>query len=230
MLRSFLPSCFLAALLVTFATLAHAGPDCPINRAGQGCSFEGWGGQSTEASAQYDASALYDLVPWQAGQPCAIGCYDLRKGLLEAVGYASPWDRCGGQVFACDSFQVAGVASNSPLTFSAELWVAGTITDSASVRATLDHQAGPGYEGLISKDRTVNFKLITPFTAAPGEKFLVAFSLDASGYSFQGSVHSTAVLHFSGLPTGAYVVSCQNYDLPVPAKVATWGNVKAAYR
>jgi hypothetical protein len=69
-----------------------------------------------------------------------------------------------------------------------------------------------------------------PLEYAVGEKFPVWMMLTGGGVLYGGEAQSSAVLHFSGLPSGAYVTSCQAYDLPVPTRVMSWGHVKALYR
>ena len=68
---------------------------------------------------------------------------------------------------------------------------------------------------------------------APGESFLVSADLNASGFNGvypPGWATVTGEIRFRGLPAGYSVVSCQNYDVPVPAHTSSWGGVKALYR
>jgi len=59
---------------------------------------------------------------------------------------------------------------------------------------------------------------------------VILIFLSAFGNFPAGNSQATAVLRFSGLPPGVSVVSCQSYNVPVPAQAATWGRVKSVYR
>jgi hypothetical protein len=41
---------------------------------------------------------------------------------------------------------------------------------------------------------------------------------------------ATGTIRFRGLPEGYSLVSCQHYDVPVPAHAVSWGKIKGAYR
>ena len=59
---------------------------------------------------------------------------------------------------------------------------------------------------------------------------MLASEVGALGLGDWGTAHASAVLRFSGLPREASVVSCQQYNLPVPVQQYTWGRLKSLYR
>lgn len=221
----------LATILLMFSILSveRVFAECPTNSLSQGCHGEGWGSWSTSGSGMYDENILPNVAPWTAGQACPTACYDLKKGILVSNGWSDPWNDCGTFTNTTDVYQIAGIPPGAPISFQAELWVTGTVSGNGDVRAQMSLDSG-GYQENVSSTSQVDFKLTIPVVRSVGEPFQLNFLLSGKCYPFDGQVHSTAVIHFTGLPQGAYVISCQNYDLPVPTNSRTWGSVKAAYR
>jgi hypothetical protein len=186
------------------------------------------GSQTNLPGAQWDISGTPQ--PWKEGDPCPNSCYDLRAGSLVATG-SGGLQGCGNGTRARDNFQIAGLPSGSPaLSFQAELWVSGTIDGSGAITAGV----AEGFSTQNQKLWTVgpvSDKVVFSLSHAPGESFQLEIGLQAQGYDHEdGTIQASATLHFSGLPPGASVISCQNYDLPVPTNSSTWGGVRARYR
>ena len=219
----------IAALVLASLPARETGADCPTNQAGHGCDGSGWVGHSTAAAGMYADYQLPGLAPWRAGSTCPTGCYDLTQGVLVSQGTADQWNYCNSMVQAGDYYQVAGADGTDPIAFTAELWVSGSIAGNGDIRARLGHDYDSGYEETTSTDAQTDFHMLTPVLRAPGEPFLMTFFLQGSALPYGGEVQSTAYVHFSGLPSGAYVISCQSYDLPVPTHPTTWGSLKARY-
>lgn len=181
--------------------------------------------------------------------------YDLIRGIF-IVGYNVPpggdIDAAkGAAVAAVDQYRVEGVSPGTPLVFSAELDV--------SLRAYGSACRPPGYDRTSSASATLregesnqsSASIRTPVicstmyccaqatfldrtlrvavTRLAGELFTLHFDLASSGH---GSGHGSGQLHFSGLPPGAFVVSCQGYrqDFATAAKGMSWGRLKLLYR
>ena len=178
--------------------------------------------------------------------------YDLIRGAF-AVGFAIPSAGVGGaSVAAVDQYRVEGVSPGTPLVFSAELDV--------SLRV-YGYSCGPiGYAVATSASATLNegdsnrssASITTPVTCSNngsccaqaavldrtlrvavtqsvGQPFTLHFDLVTSGH---GSGYGYGQLRFSGLPPGAFVVSCQNYgrNLATAAKGMSWGGLMLLYR
>lgn len=212
-------------LLVGFSTVALA--DCPMNLIAEGC--QDWLGVTSYLSgAQWDISG--NGVPWQAGDACPVGCYDLKAGVLVANGYSSPWEACGAAPHVYDEYQVVGVPADTPLLFKVEMWVEGSIEGEAAIDADLADVFLYVQDEAHWTTGNVSAKIELPLVHRPGEIFTLSARLQASGTGREGASHATATIHFSGLPAGAAVVSCQSYDLPVATKSSTWGALRARYR
>jgi hypothetical protein len=171
------------------------------------------------------------IEPWQAGSSCLVSCYDIPAGVIVTKGWGSPYDECGTGVVTRDTYQVGGVEPGGILSFAAELWVTGTIRSPAEFYAGLceRHAGGSCVDGW-AEDTTFDFHLRLSLQHAAGDTFTVECDLYGMGHQMNGEARGTGVLHFSGLPVGAYVTSCQGYDLPVPTRSTSWGRVKATYR
>jgi hypothetical protein len=179
--------------------------------------------------------------------PFCSASYDLIHGAF--VVTATPG---AAAVAAVDQYRVEGVSPGTPLVFSAELAVnlrafpfgcyqAGTSPQTASVSATLregdSNQSSapittpvicyPGYccAQSIVLDQTIRVTVTRP----AGELFTLHFNFVCGG---SGGEQGYGQLHFSGLPPGAFVVSCQGYgqDLATAAKGESWGRLKLRYR
>jgi len=180
--------------------------------------------------------------------------YDLIRGAF-AVGFQTPPGGGATQgaaaVAAVDHYRVAGVSPGAPLVFSAELDVSlraygqdcqsigNAIASSASatLREGDSNQSSASITTpVICSTRSccaqatyLNKTLRVAVTRLAGELFTLRFDLASSG---RGSGQGSGQLHFSGLPSGAFVVSCQGYrqDFATAAKGRSWGGLKLLYR
>jgi hypothetical protein len=213
-----------SAIVCALALLASpAVATCPENIIWKGC-WDGVGQTSTDATAD----ATTKMGPWSAGQPCAAGCYDLTHGTLVANG-AGGMDSpgCFSRVLVQDTYQVVGPAGPA-LTFEAVLQVSATMSGNAGYRAGIAQSwINPGDEQCTGG---TNCEAAISLSYAPGASFPVWAVVDAGGFHPEGLVTAQGVIRFRGLPEGYRVVSCQNYDLPTPARPSSWGGVKALYR
>ena len=224
-------SILLCSACLFISSIASA-EDCPPNRVLWGCDFEGWGGISTGSAGMFDFNLAPDVAPWAGGDYCPTSCYDLKKGVVVSNAHNWPWgEDCSGSAEAHDVYQITGIAPQGPISFTAELQVTGNITGNGTVHAQLALDGDPGYfEGLAAAN-PVGFKVTMPLVREVGEPFpLFIWLFSAADAPLGSEVFAQAVIRFSGLPPGAYVISCQNYDLPVPTQASTWGRIKSQYR
>ena len=167
------------------------------------------------------------IVPWTAGTPCYSGCYDLPAGTLAARGVQNTQGGCTGAVRVRDVYQVVGPAGPA-FSFQVSLLVQANLAPYTYVHAEIA-------SGVQSAQCNTGPQCEPIFTIshAPGEPFEVSAELvvagDAGVYP-EAYGNATGVILFSGFPAGYSVVSCQNYDLPTPARPSSWGGVKALYR
>jgi hypothetical protein len=154
-------------------------------------------------------------------------------------------------VAAVDQYRVEGLSPGTPLVFSADLDVSldvygyecpppGYLT-ATSASATLkegdSNQSSVSVTtpvtcltwGCCAQAKSLRTVLKVIVTRSAGEPFTLHFGLATSGH---GSGYGSGQLHFSALPPGAYVVSCQGYrqDFPTAAKRMSWGGIKMFYR
>lgn len=170
------------------------------------------------------------LEAWSAGQPCPSGCYDLIHGLFEANGVASVNGPCGSSVEATDEYSLSGQGETQ--TFEAVLQVTGTIAGSGAVFARLQSVGDAGAQVEVELTESGSHELVLPVTAGPYVGVRLVVYLRAAGVNPapEGTTVGVATLRFRGLPANTSVISCQQYALPVPAAVASWGSMKALYR
>jgi hypothetical protein len=136
---------------------------------------------------------------------------------------------CGRSVWAQDIYTIQGLPAGPALPFVAELRVHGAISGSAALLAKLRDSATEE-SNYTTAAGPISYTLALAQSRPPGQPFQLEVLFDAYGNFPGGDATATAELVFSGLPTGAYVTSCQNYDVAVPAAQRTWGGLKAAYR
>ena len=173
--------------------------------------------------------------------------YDLALGTFAVASTPG-----AAAVAAVDQYRVEGVSPGTPLVFSAELVVhlrafpfgcrqAGSPPPSAFASATLregdSNQSSAsvttplicGTQSCCPQARFLDQTLRVTVTRLAGELFTLHFDLASGG---DGGEQGSGQLHFSGLPPGAYVVSCQGYrqDAPTAAKGMSWGRLKQFYR
>jgi len=214
--------------ILALAPVSRASAACPENMIFFGCYPDAVGYSYTEPTSDYNGE------PWQIGDPCPIGCYDLHIGTIhtEARGNtAGPG--CLAGVHTEDSFTIIGIPAGTPVNFFAEFQVTGSLSGPGSVGATVydNLPGGPSAtNGTNTPDPSMHFTVHLPLSHLAGDAFRIRADLNVGGDFPDGVAVADGVLRFGGLPAGAIVHSCQNYDLPVPTLPASWGALKAAYR
>jgi hypothetical protein len=216
----------MCAALVCGSGLAQAGALCPENTM-WGCSDAAL---ITRLPGATTDSFNGTELAWDVSQPCAGDCYDLKAGVLIARGSGSPWGDCNSNVLVHDEYQIVGPPGPA-LTFSALMQAYTTISGGAGVKGGLAQSwINPGDEQFARTTSGTDESSLS-LTYAPGQTFPVWATLRAGGTApVVGDAYVFAFLRFTGLPAGYSVISCQNYDVPVPAHPITWGGVKALYR
>jgi hypothetical protein len=210
------------ALGLLFANRGSA-EECSRNEMTFNCSIL----TDVETSAPTaSATEAYEIVPWQAGQSCPIACYDVPHGRLEAQIVPQGTSGCN-QVALRDTFRLVGPAGPS-LSFEVVVELECAITDSGTAAAVI-------FPNLQRANFTESgsAELVAPITVDPNTPFPVGVLLVARTYYApisRGGAHITGDLRFRGVPPGYAVVSCNGYDLPVPATATSWGRVRALYR
>jgi hypothetical protein len=216
-------------LLLTLGALAMAAQasayTCRLNSIVSGCQSDV--AQQTALPGAMDGTS--GIEPWSAGQVCPTGCYDLVHGRLEAVGHASVYGPCGSSVEAADDYNLVGPGAGAGHTFEAVLQVDARIAGSGVVFARL--QSGNGASVEVELTSTESRELVLPVSVDFYDLLLTVY-LRATGVNPmpEGESRGVATLRFRGLPANVSVVSCQQYGLPVPAAVTSWGSVKSLYR
>ena len=180
--------------------------------------------------------------------------YDLIHGIF-AVGFSFPHDgstnQGGAAVSAVDQYRVEGASPGTPLVFSAELDASlaaygfGCMRPGEPVKASSSARLTEGASNQSSASITTPVTCGTRYccaqavalheilrvtvTRSAGEPFTLHFDLATNGH---GSGQASGQLRFSGLPSGAFVVSCQGYgqDRVTAAKGTSWGRLKLLYR
>jgi len=212
--------------LASFCT-GVAQPACPESGIFGGCG---------EGIGYFDASPTrtFEGSSWSAGSPCTSGCYDLPQGALHAEAVGTPFsDGCSLGVQAHDLYTLANAPAGPAVACQAVLQITGSLADAGWIRASLQDFANPAGEVdylLTTATPNVVAQLVLPLSMVPGQPVHVQFTLSVLGDYPAGTAKANAVLRFAGLPPGISVVSCQSYDVPVPAQAATWGRVKSVYR
>ena len=180
--------------------------------------------------------------------------YDLIRGFF-SVGYQTQpgggLEQGAAAVAAVDQYRVEGVSPGTPLVFSAELNVSlraygqdckpppgpppssasGTLREGVSNQSTASITTPVICSTMFccAQATYLDQSLRVTVTRLAGEVFTLHFDLASSG---RGSGQASGQLHFSGLPPGAFVVSCQGYrlDTPTAASRMSWGRLKQIYR
>lgn len=192
-------------------------------------------GGAVESSASADSCAYSDC----SGSGSAS--FNAALGRVAAMGHGGSCSGIGqASVRSEDEFQVLGVASGTPLTFSAVLDVSeivcpGTVVGccAGTASATL---YGPVEADsiLVSTHGATCISLPTTvqitIQANAGDSFrVVAFAQASGNEAASGSI--AARLRFVGLPPEAAVISCRGFvQDPLPTLPTTWGRLKSAYR
>lgn len=228
------------------------GPRVTLDRAMRGSGFlvlAAWlaGGEvnadSHCISSQLDCDQLivssapsYSVCcPSTYGYGCAS--YDIPAGTLSGEGQDS-----GGSATMSDSFQVVGPADGTPLEFTAQLILWGSVNGRgcgraccyAGAQARLLEGSSNAAESTFRSPcgtTSINTTIEVQVHRLSGEGFLVTASVSGGGIEgASAAIYGT--LRFSGLPEGASVVSCNGFrqDFPVPVARGSWGRLKTRYR
>lgn len=214
------------AFLLTLASSAWAGESCPEN--GFSVSRTDVGFRSTTPTGSIEFTKSGDqVVPWDAGQPCIEGCYDLPKATIVARGYNSLYGPADTHVSVADEYVVLG-PPGSPLSFEVVLQLNATIEIEGTASAGLGVPGSPSQ--MIQLTATGLTSLALPVVVAPGTPFLVGAFVSAVGGRFDGMGLAIATIRFRGLSDAYAITSCQGYDQQTPARPTTWGGVKVLYR
>jgi hypothetical protein len=181
------------------------------------------------------SAGMIEGTNWSYGEPCTIACYDLRVGDLVVFGSG------GGGVYypsssslqLTDIYTLGGLPAGGRYTFTVELRVAITTPNSVSMDAGISEPATAAtqsFQGVIrepSATRTVSI----PLDEAVGTPFTLQYDLGLGGTrESSGPDRAEGHVYFGGLPRGAFITSCQSYDIPVPTRGVSWGTIKAHYR
>jgi len=218
-----------AALGVVIAlTLAsHAWASCPTSLMNCGVPIE--------SSATADSCAYSDCNgSGHASFNAALGrvAASAQGGSCSGVGQAS--------ARSDDDYEVAGVASGTPLIFMATLTVSEFVCPGSVVGCCAGAASAALYgpvEGdsiLVSTHGATCLSLPTTvqvmIQANAGDPFRVVAIAQASGNeTASGTIVGT--LSFTGLPAGASVTSCRGFvQSAAPALATTWGELKSTYR
>jgi hypothetical protein len=219
------------ALALFFVIPASAGALCPVSRLD--CLNE-------NDAVGLETSAPADSVDCGTpGQP-ARGKFDLVAG--KASVHALVSDGSGRReirVTAADRYVVLD-APAGPVAFGVRLHIVGETFggggagDVGGLIARLTRAGGvpstgawQTMAGLVPVDDHVVLNL----DETVGAPFELEWLLEAIA-RHTGEGVAAATLEFTDLPKGARVASCQGYamDAPVPARPASWGRLKSAYR
>lgn len=210
--------------VVLLPATAWAGAACPENTIANGCWPDAIAFSANSPTGTMGASGI---VPWTVGTTCQTGCYDLPAGALAARGAANTVGGCGSNVQVSDVYQILGPPGPA-LAFEAVLFIHADLAPYTAAGGTIESGAQSATVAA-----TPNGEAAIPLSYAPGQSFLVRTSLNAGGFDGAyppGQVIATGMIRFRGLPATYSVVSCQNYDVPTPARPLSWGGVKALYR
>lgn len=189
------------------------------------------------------AAATYDTTLSENGGITAHAAFDVGAGTLAAIhGELYPGQT---SVTVHDSFDIAGLPAGTPVTVTAELVADGEITTTgcggagcggsvyASI-ATAGELAEQLEGGILFAPGTRPEHLVVrlPVTLTAGTPQPIAFRVyGARGPGGNHRAELAGAYRFLDLPPGASVVSCRGFvQSPTPARPASWGRVKAAYR
>ncbi len=213
------------AFLLTLASPAWAGESCPENAFHVSRTSVGFHSTTSTGSIEFTQSGD-QIVPWDAGQPCIEGCYDLPKATIVARGYNDLYGPADTHVSVADEYVVLRPPGPA-LSFEVVLQLNATIKIEGTARAGLGVPGSPSQIQVTASGVT---SLALPVVIAPGTPFLVGAFASAVGGRFDGMGLAIATIRFRGLPDAYAITSCQGYDQQTPTRPTTWGGVKARYR
>jgi hypothetical protein len=220
-----------ATAALVFVSPAQAGALCPVSRLDCLNENDALGFETSAPTDSVDCGTL--------GQP-ARGKFDLVAG--KSSVHALIGDGSGRReirVTAVDRYVVLD-APAGPVSFGVRLHVVGETFggggagDVGGLIARLTRAGGvpsnrawEAVTGLVPVDDHVVLSL----NETVGAPFELEWLLEAIA-RHTGEGVATATLEFTDLPKGARVASCQGFamDAPVPARPASWGRLKGAYR
>jgi len=167
--------------------------------------------------------------------------YDLPLG---TVSMSQCCSLAGASVDAFDAYDVSGVPSGTPVSFTANFTVDGRVwTDGcggSGCGGYVGIHVGSGSAfadttysiGLFSGSQSFHDVRRLPITMVAGTPVVIDFRL--RGARSPGGSHGSSgdgVISFSDLPPGAGIRSCQGYaGAPTPARPMSWGALKTIYR
>jgi hypothetical protein len=228
----------LAAATLVSATLVFAGPAL----AGEICPDSRLDCLEDKNGVGFETPATRDSVDCGSpGQP-AFGRFDLVAGTeLVHANVTNGSSIREVRVTARDRYVVLGALPN-PVSFTARLRVVGEAFaggdpgDFGELIAHLRREGNgippaAGDWGTANGLVLVDEELVLNLTENVGQSFELEWLLEAIAHH-GGTGFANATLTFTDLPKGAHVASCHGYapDIPVPARPASWGQVKSAYR
>jgi hypothetical protein len=170
--------------------------------------------------------------------------YDLRSGALALDRTVSgvSWT----YVRTHDLYDVTGVAAGTPVALTADLDVDGTLqSPGCGGSGCGGHLGARIYQGsaviqdeitfpntfvggAVNLHETLQMPLVIT-AGTPTDLEFELWMLIPAGGNAGGS--GSGQIRFSGLPTGAQIVSCQGFvDAATPARKSTWGALKTSYR
>lgn len=230
-----LASCFALCFAVLVAKPALAPGSCPASS----LQLLWSAGEFQSTTAASDSSYTPAGFPTQSS-----AAYDLVTGEL------SMFRNIGGvswtYVRARDLYDVAGVAAGAQVALTAQLDVDGYVQSPGCGGSGCGGTFGARIrQGAALVERSVTFPnvflggqvslretLQLPIVISAGTPESLEFELYVfipAGGSAGGA--GSGKIHWSGVPAGAHIVSCQGFaDSATPAWRTSWGNLKTLYR
>lgn len=229
----------LARLLVACALLTAFAPPLAAPASAACTSGEFQLGSTTRATT---SAAVVDSTWSPAGYVGIFhAAWNLPNGTVDLYHCCSLIET---HVWARDDYDVVGVVPGTPVTFTAELVTDGAVfTDGCggsgcsgvygvTLRHGADSTTAVHAEHLFSgraESHDVLPLTISMIAGAPETIEMQLWGRRNPGGNHGEEAHG--VLHFTGLPPGAAVVSCQGYGQGATrARGITWGRLKTIYR
>jgi hypothetical protein len=218
-------------ILLAIGTLACevvAGPACPTSRYGCG------------AYGSYTPDT-YTTEP-RLSHECRLRFYyyridwDLSAGSAWGEGDGGDLGSYGDMAIE-DDYQVSGLPTGTPLSFTAHLRVQGAIFYAGNIAAWLSADGASSSLHVYATEEnptiTLDSTLHVTIVSSAGTPFRVSWQLlgIAGRERTNGTSSSSVALSFSGLPRGASITSCQGYtqDFPIAVVPASWSSLKVRF-
>jgi len=156
--------------------------------------------------------------------------YDLVAGKMTG-SYWAIVDASVSLLSLADNYTLEGLPAGTPVSIVIELDVQASASGSGRYGISLQGPDGiiVSHGGDLGWSGTVH---VTEAVSA-GQPFEVHFHMGASSLTngIMSKASAAATLHFSNLPQGTSIVSCQGFRQDaVPVHPQSWGSVKAFYR